>query len=159
MIDKPSYYAVIIAEVRYDKRLKANAKLLYAEITSLCNKEGFCWASNKYFAEIYEVHEMTISKWISQLNKLGYIEVEIINYYSRKIYLKGLGGGKQNGLGGSAKTLRGVKPNDLHNTKDNSKINNSYKKTFKKGEIITPYEGALYYPTLKEIVRSKMAKN
>ena len=28
---KPSYYAVIPADVRYDPRLKPNAKLLYGE--------------------------------------------------------------------------------------------------------------------------------
>ena len=35
MIEKPSYYAIIISEVRYNKNLTPNAKLLYAEITAL----------------------------------------------------------------------------------------------------------------------------
>ena len=34
------YYAVIPAEVRYDKSLKPNAKLLYGELTSLCSRSG-----------------------------------------------------------------------------------------------------------------------
>ena len=42
--DNPGYYAVIPANVRYDKRLKPNAKLLFGEITCLTNKKGFCWA-------------------------------------------------------------------------------------------------------------------
>ena len=35
--EKPSYYAIIPANVRYDKRLTDKAKLLYGEITCLTN--------------------------------------------------------------------------------------------------------------------------
>jgi len=75
---EPSYYAIIPAEVRYDKRLIPNAKLIYAEITSLCNKEGFCWAKNKYFADLYNVRTETISVWVNQLVKCGYLESKLI---------------------------------------------------------------------------------
>lgn len=74
----PSYYSVIPANVRYDKRLVPNAKLLYSEITVLCNKEGYCWSKNKYFADLYEVSITSISKWISQLEKYGYIIRDIV---------------------------------------------------------------------------------
>ena len=65
--DYPSYYAIIPANVRYDKKLTPNAKLLYSEITALCNKKGYCWSTNKYFAELYDVSNTSISKWISSL--------------------------------------------------------------------------------------------
>lgn len=73
-----AFYAVIPADVRYDKRLPANAKLLYGEITALCNERGYCWASNTYFAELYGVHAKTASEWIGSLAKLGYIEISYI---------------------------------------------------------------------------------
>ena len=73
-----SYYAVLPANVRYDKDLTPNAKLLYAEITSLCNDKGYCWATNKYFAELYGVSKVSISNWISELERKGYLENEII---------------------------------------------------------------------------------
>jgi len=67
MKQKPTYYAIIPAQVRYAKELTPNAKLLYAEITALAQKDGSCWASNKYFAELYSVSTVTISRWISSL--------------------------------------------------------------------------------------------
>ena len=73
-----SYYAIIPANVRYDEDLTPNAKLLYGEITALCNEKGYCWASNLYFAELYKVSKTSISKWISQLISRGYISSKII---------------------------------------------------------------------------------
>lgn len=72
-----SYYAVIPATVRYDGRLKANEKLLYGEITALSNKNGYCYAQNRYFANLYKVNNETVSRWLSNLQKYGYIAIEI----------------------------------------------------------------------------------
>lgn len=76
--ERPSFYAVIPANVRYDKRLTPNAKLLYGEITALCNEKGFCWASNDYFANLYCVSKTSISAWIAQLAKSKYITIQMV---------------------------------------------------------------------------------
>lgn len=75
---KKSYYAIIPANVRYDKNLTPNAKLLYGEITALCNEKGYCWAENRYFAELYGVSKTSISKWIKSLIDGGYINSQMI---------------------------------------------------------------------------------
>lgn len=72
-----SYYAIIPADVRYSDKLTPNAKLLYGEITALCNEKGFCWASNDYFSVLYGVSHVSISKWVSSLVKNGYLTSEI----------------------------------------------------------------------------------
>ena len=69
-MNKPNYYAVIPANVRYDKTLTPNAKLLYAEITALCNMNGKCTASTKYFCTIYEVSRISVQKWLKILDYL-----------------------------------------------------------------------------------------
>jgi len=71
------YYAIIPASVRYDKSLTPNAKLLYGEITALCNEKGYCWAGNDYFAGLYDVSKTSISKWISALRDSGYINIQL----------------------------------------------------------------------------------
>ena len=72
-----SYYAIITADVRYDDSLPANAKLLYGELTCLCNEKGYCWASNAYFANLYNVSKVTVSRWIAQLKERGYIKIDL----------------------------------------------------------------------------------
>jgi len=72
-----SYYAIIPADVRYCKTITDGAKLLYGEITALCNEKGYCWASNAYFAELYNNSTNTISRWISELQREGFIITKI----------------------------------------------------------------------------------
>jgi DNA-binding transcriptional regulator YhcF (GntR family) len=84
MTDKPNYYAIIPAKVRYSS-LKPNAKLLYGEITALSNKLGYCYASNNYFAELYGVSKNTVSRWLSDLTKLGFITIEIKRNKNKEI--------------------------------------------------------------------------
>src|SRR6185369_2957660 len=89
-IPQRAFYAVIPGTVRYCKDLEPNAKLFYAELTSLANQYGFCWASNKYFAEFYDVDIRTIKRWLESLKNLGFIKVEVKKEgikVSRKIWV------------------------------------------------------------------------
>lgn len=81
---QPSYYSIIPATVRYDKELKANEKLLYGEITALAQAQGHCWASNSYFADLYGVSRETVSRWVSKLEKKGYITTKVIYFENSK---------------------------------------------------------------------------
>jgi hypothetical protein len=86
MKEKPNYYAVIPAQVRYSKELTPNAKLLYAEITALCNMNGKCTASTEYFCRLYEVSRVSIQKWLKNLEDNNYIKrVNIYKPYSKQI--------------------------------------------------------------------------
>jgi len=139
MEEKPNYYAIIPANIRYDADLTANAKLLYGEITALCNEKGYCWATNEYFANLYGVSKTSISKWISSLIQKEYIfsetiykegTKEILNRYLRIV---------KDPI--EEKLNRGIEEKlKDNNTSINNTINNKeiYKERFKK-------------PTLEEV--------
>lgn len=73
---KPSYWAVLPAAVRYDEQIPPNAKLLYAEISSLTDRTGYCYASNAYFEGLFGLSERTVIRLIKSLAAAGYISVE-----------------------------------------------------------------------------------
>ena len=124
-----NFYAVIPAFVRYDKELQPNAKLLYGEITALCNEKGFCWAENDYFANLYGVSKTSISKWISSLIKKNYISSEIVyKEGTREIehrYLRILGGGIEEKL--NTPIEKKLKDNNTHI--NNTNIKEIYKES------------------------------
>ncbi|MGK8992956.1 helix-turn-helix domain-containing protein [Staphylococcus epidermidis] len=92
MKEQPNYYSIIPAHVRYDKELKPMEVIMYGELTALSNKYGYSYASNNYFAELYNVHKKTVSTWISRLKEKGYIDTVVIRdenmtVTERRIYI------------------------------------------------------------------------
>jgi hypothetical protein len=86
MKEKPNYYAILTSEVRYSKDLTPNAKLLYAELTALCNMNGKCTASTEYFCRLYEVSRVSVQKWLKNLEDNGHIKrVNIYRQGSKEI--------------------------------------------------------------------------
>lgn len=122
MSNHKSYYAIIPANVRYDKSLPNGAKLLYGEITSLCNEKGYCWANNHYFSELYEISDRTIIRWLNFLQKRAYIIVEITDNNSRKIFINQRWGDKIV-IPPMTKLSHPYDKNVTHNTTCNTKMN------------------------------------
>ena len=58
--------------------------LRLCEITALTNKDGVCYATNEYFANLYGVTKVAVSQWISNLEKEKLIDREIIYADSSK---------------------------------------------------------------------------
>ena len=85
-VSKPNYYGILPAEVRY-ANITSSAKVLYAEITCLTLASGYCWASNKYFQELFGVGQQAVSSWVSELVKGGFIRIDGEPGQARKIYL------------------------------------------------------------------------
>lgn len=116
----PTYYAIIPANVRYDKSLPMGAKMMFGEITALSNAKGYCFATNGYFAELYGVTKQGISKWIKQLEAAGYVRVEYVENegnQQRRVSIL-VEGGQPQLRGGST-------PVDHNNTSNNNSLSES----------------------------------
>ena len=72
-------YSFITISILGDNRLTFLERLLLIHIISLSKKNGYCWATNKYFSNIYNVTTVTISKSISKLATFNYIKINFDN--------------------------------------------------------------------------------
>lgn len=91
--ERPSYWAVVPAPVRYDTAIPANAKLLYAELSSLTNEKGYCFASNAYFAANFSMTDTSVRRLLKALADRGFIRIDVVRdkktnqVKERKIYV------------------------------------------------------------------------
>lgn len=118
---KPNYWGIMGANVRYNDKLSSSQKIMYVEITALSNEHGYSWATNSYFARLYNVTTKTVSSWIKTLEKEGLIRIEYDwgkgkQVQQRRMYpvqmppvgyaQKGVGGMEENVKGGMHKKVK-----------------------------------------------------
>lgn len=129
-----AYFAVIPGPVLDDRCLSESAKLLYGRITSLADREGYCWATNEYLSQLTGYGVRTITRLVALLAQRGHVEVEVVpaakkGGRERRIYIgrqaaRGLaknGHGSQNCLDGLAKNGQTLL-NSMINKKDNNPL-------------------------------------
>ena len=129
--EKGSTFSVIPAAVRYDNKLTDKAKILYGTITAYCDKKGYCWATNKDFAEQYKCTIQYIIKLIKSLENNNHIKVERTSN-RRKIYINNLDKWKKtsaysdkNVIGELNNLFFQTKQKDTHNNIKNNINNNN----------------------------------
>lgn len=89
-------FLMIPQVVAQDRRLKGNEKLLYGHIFSLTKKEGYCWATNEYLSDLMGVSKDCISRYITHIIELGYLERVVVKdkksgqITCRKLYIKNM---------------------------------------------------------------------
>lgn len=89
-------FLMIPQVVAQDDRLKGNEKLLYGHIFSLTKKEGYCWATNEYLSDLMGVSKGCISRYITHIIELGYLERVVVKdkdsgqITCRKLYIKNI---------------------------------------------------------------------
>ena len=117
--NRPAFTAQLPPAVRYSSELGSTAKLLFAEVSALCLAEGFCWASNGYFAELFGVTKVQISRLLRQLSDADFVEIkqfpERANY--REIHMlpaafSGYNSSKKQVEAPINKNVKGINKND-----------------------------------------------
>lgn len=173
------YYAIIPANIRYDEDLTPNAKLLYGEITALCNEKGYCWAGNSYFADLYKKDKSTIARWLKDLEDKGYITREVIykegtlEIESRYMQIcdGGIGKNETTPIGKNERVNNTSFNNTSNNTKEyipyveildylNHKTNSKYKSSTKKTKdlIKSRFNESFTLEDFKTVIDNKTAE-
>ena len=83
---KPAYWAVLPSPIRYNPKLSSSAKVLYAELSSLTQSYGYCWADNDYFCRLYGITGRTVIRLLGLLEETGCIRIEGSGTTRRRIY-------------------------------------------------------------------------
>lgn len=115
--EEQEYFYIIPKNVFEDRRLTPSQVMVFAEISQLSRKKGYCYASNTYLTEKMSIGRATIIRAISKLKELGYIETKNIfeensqKVSSREITIVGGIKMKRDGIKmkcDSIKTIQGV---------------------------------------------------
>lgn len=77
-------YSTIPFEVLSNENLSPNAKLHYGLIAGLAHNEGYCFAMDEQFADLYNKDIKTIKNWNKELEDSGFIERQCYIYRYRK---------------------------------------------------------------------------
>lgn len=61
-----------------DSNILDGQKLLFGEIASNSLEKGYCWFSNEYIMDRYNIARRTASRWVNELKHHGYITIELV---------------------------------------------------------------------------------
>lgn len=68
-------YSMCLNRWALDKDIKDELGLLLI-ISSLCAEKGYCFASNQYLAQLFDISEVSVSRKIKKLEEKNYITIE-----------------------------------------------------------------------------------
>ncbi len=85
-----SFDCVLPSALLFNENVEPACVKAYAVIRNLSKQSGYCYATNEYLSNILKCDVSTIKRWISSLEKEGYLDLETdkkgINW-QRKIFI------------------------------------------------------------------------
>jgi hypothetical protein len=73
-------------EIALSPNLSGDAKILYGHILSLSYRDGYCFATNAWFAKAFGKHERTVKRWIAELVDAELLRVVDGNSKKRQLF-------------------------------------------------------------------------
>lgn len=86
------FIGLLPAQIRYNRDLKPNEKVLYSELLIKSYPLEYCEINNMDLATAFHVTRQSVSGWLSDLVRAGYIEIKVkiadpkLGRVERKIY-------------------------------------------------------------------------
>lgn len=124
----------ITKEIWLHKELNAIEKILLTEISSLDNDKG-CYASNRYFADFFQIGTRQVSRYVSSLRDKNFISVIVENKTERTIKViknrvpttevSKVLPTTEVSMGGTTEVSKEVRPKCLHNNTISNKETNT----------------------------------
>lgn len=71
------FYSIIHGTILTDKTISEGSKMMYCYLTNLTNAKGYCWATNKYLAEVAQVTDREVRNRLKELKDKKYISITI----------------------------------------------------------------------------------
>ncbi len=137
-MSEQNFFYVIPAKLAEEGNL--TKAILFGLISSLTNKQGYCWASNEFLAnKIGRKNIKTISNHINELKKDGWIDVEIKTKEgnARKIWIL---------MGGMVKKHKTYGKNPQEGYSKNPQDSNINKSNIKSNTLEASSRGQLKFP-------------
>lgn len=86
-----NFFLLIPSHVADDPDIDDSTSMLYGRLNALSNREGFCWASDQYLADLTKCKLRSIQERLNLLEKKGYIVRDTKKEgmaWKRKIYVR-----------------------------------------------------------------------
>ena len=83
-MSEASYWAVLTAPILESTEVTDGAKLFYAQVSRLTNVKGYCWASNRELSEVLHVTKRSVTRYVAELERAGFIASEFVGVKDRK---------------------------------------------------------------------------
>lgn len=138
-------YSLCLNKWALDKDIKNELGLLLI-ISSLCAKDGYCYASNEYLANLFDTNETTISRKLKILTEKDYINIKYEKrggeILSREIRLSKM----------ITDDYQNCKPTVIKNDKYNNISINNISKEIDNNKLLSTKKVTFQPPTLEEVI-------